>query len=158
MNSKRMTTLLALLAAVAGPLAGDALARPGQGAQDCAQWEERGPQRKLERMAVLLELSPAQKSEAEALVSAHRDATQALHEQVDQGRDAVHQAALAVPFDETRVRTLAAAQAKLQTELMVSRAKLRSQLQALLTPEQQARAAALKLQLGGGRGAHPRGF
>jgi len=82
----------------------------------------------------------------------------ALHDQVRAGREALRQAALTIPFDETKVRGLAAAQAKLQTEMMVARARQQNGLHALLTPEQQTKAAALKLQMDGGRRGHHKGF
>lgn len=157
MNAKRIGITLALLAAVVGPLASPALARPGKGGDAQQRCDERGEQ-KLERMAVMLDLSAAQRAEAEALFNSGRESMQSLHEQVREGREALHQAALTIPFDETKVRTLAAAQAKLQTEMMVARARQQNGLQALLTPEQQTKAAALKLQLDGGRKGHHKGF
>lgn len=157
MNAKRISVTLALLAAVAGPLAGNALARPGQGPQSQDRCGERG-EHKLDRMAVLLDLSPAQRAEADTVLEAERESMQALHDQVRTGQQALQRAALVIPFDEVKVRELATAQAKLQTELMVARARQKNRLHALLTPEQQTKAAALKLQMGGGRGHHPKGF
>lgn len=157
MNSKRILILVALMAAVVGPLASNALARPGQGGEAQGRCDERG-ERKLERMAVLLDLSAAQRAEAETVLNAERESMKALHDQVRAGREALQQAALLVPFDEAKVRELATAQAKLQADMMVVRARQQNRLHALLTPEQQTKAAALKMQMGGGRGKHHQGF
>jgi protein CpxP len=157
MNGKRILILVALMAAVAGPLAGKALARPDKGGEAQGRCDQRGEHR-LDRMAVLLDLSAAQRAEAETLLSAEREGMKALQDQARAGREALQQAALVVPFDEAKVRQLAAAQAKLQTEMMVARARQQNRLHALLTPEQQTKAAALKQKLGEGRGKHHHGF
>lgn len=157
MNSKPLIVLLALLATVAGPLSHDALARPGKGGEAPGRCDERG-EHQLERLAVLLELSAAQRAEAETVLNAGREERQALHEKLRQGREALRQAALVIPYDEAKIRSLAAEQTKLQTEMIVARARQQNQLHALLTPEQQTRAAALKQQLGDGRGHRNRNF
>ena len=151
MNRKPVIVLLALLAAVAGPLSGEALARAGKGGQNQGRCDERG-EHKLERMAALLDLSAAQRAEAEAVLKAGGEAMQSLKEQLRQGREELRQAALVLPFDETKIQALAAVQARLQTEMMVARARQQNSLHALLTPEQQTRAAALQQQLGSGHG------
>lgn len=157
MNRKPMIVLLALLAAVAGPLASDALARPGKGGETQGRCDERG-EHKLDRMALLLDLSAAQRAEAETVLNAEREGMQTLHEQLRQGREALRQSALVIPFDEAKIRALAAEQTKLQTEMMVAKARQQNKLHALLTPEQQTKAAALKQQMGGGRGHHNKGL
>lgn len=157
MNSKPMLVLLALLAAVAGPLSSDVLALPGKGGEAPGRCDERG-EHKLDRMAVLLDFSAAQRAEAKTVLNAGREEMRALHEQLRQGRETLHQAALVTPFDETKVRALAAEQARLQAEMMVAKARQQNRLHALLTPEQQTRAAALKQQLGEVRGHHHRNF
>lgn len=157
MNGKRILILVALMAAVIGPLASNAQARLGKGGEAQGRCDQRG-EHKLDRMAVLLDLSAAQRAEAETLLNAERESMKALHDQVRAGREALQQAALVVPFDETRVRELATVQAKLQTDMMVARARQQNRLHALLTPEQQTKAAALKQKMGEGRGKHHRGF
>lgn len=157
MNSKRILILVALMAAVVGPLASNALARPGKGGEAKERCDERG-EHKLDRMAVLLDLSAAQRAEAETVLNAERESMKTLHEQLRQGREGLQQAALVIPFDEAKLRELATAQAKLQTEMMVAKARQKNRLHALLTPEQQTKAAALKQTMGGDRGKHHKGF
>lgn len=145
MTLKQMAMVLALAAAVAGPLAGEALARAGKGPGG-GPCEKGDPGHRLERMALVLDLSAAQKAEAQSLIEADGAKLKTLKDQARQGREALDQAALVVPFDEAKVRALAAEQAKRHLELTVARAQLQNQLHALLTPEQQAKAAAMQQQ------------
>lgn len=92
-----------------------------------------------------LNLSDAQKTQLEAITARHREATKNLHEQ---GR-ALHQnksGAFDGTFNEAAVRQAAQARANLHVEMEVARARMMSEMYAVLTPEQKAQLAAERQQ------------
>jgi protein CpxP len=103
-----------------------------------------------------LDLSEEQQKEVQKLTEANREQASTLHKQlVEVGRQ-MRRAMNPKTFDEKVLRKLAAEKAKIQTELMVNRARTHSKIYALLTPEQQELADfACKLQRLQGHG--PRG-
>jgi periplasmic protein CpxP/Spy len=68
-----------------------------------------------------------------------REVVSRLREALESRRKAIE----AMPFDETAIRSTTQTLVDAQTELAVLRAKLRSDIFALLTPEQQAQAVKL---------------
>jgi protein CpxP len=70
-------------------------------------------------------------------------------------REAMAEAVKAQPFDEGAVRSLAAAQAGIRTELTVARARMQNRIHAVLTPEQRILAEKLRPMMHDGKG--PRG-
>lgn len=109
----------------------------------CRDAGERSPGRHLEMLAVALDLSQEQKEQIEALVAAERSKNQQAHEQLREGRQELKALLNGAAFDEAAVRALAAKQAQERIDLMVERAKVRSEVLALLTPEQQVKAQEL---------------
>lgn len=92
-----------------------------------------------------LNLSDAQKAQIEGITARHREATKGLHEQ---GR-ALRQnktGAFDGTFNEAAVRQAAQARANLHVEMEVARARMMSELYAVLTPEQKAQLAAERQQ------------
>jgi len=92
-----------------------------------------------------LNLSDAQKAQIEGITARHRESTKSLHEQ---GR-ALHQnksGAFDGTFNETAVRQAAQARANLHVEMEVARARMMSELYAVLTPEQKTQLAAERQQ------------
>jgi Spy/CpxP family protein refolding chaperone len=71
-----------------------------------------------------------------ALVDESRPRIHELRDAMKSKREQMHQQ-LEAGFDETAVRSLAESQSSLMTEMIVMRAMLRSDIQAILTPEQQ---------------------
>lgn len=104
--------------------------------------------RQFERLADLLDLSEAQQEQVKALRDAEREAVKPLLQQLQENREAIHQLTQATTFDEAAVRRLATKQAAINTELLVSRARTRSQINALLTPEQRSLADKLGPRMG----------
>ncbi|WP_305042315.1 Spy/CpxP family protein refolding chaperone [Geoalkalibacter sp.] len=102
--------------------------------------ENRGEpgERHLERMAKELGLSDAQQEQIRAIIAEHRAKAEPLRQSMEQNREQLRQTIKAENFDETAVRNIAADQAPVKTELMVERARMKNQIHALLTPEQQA--------------------
>ncbi len=126
----------------------------GKGAMSYEQHEERMGH-KLEMMTALLDLSEEQQTQIETLFNQQHQEKQGLREQMQASRDALHQAKKANPFNEADFRAKAAVQAELKTDMMVAHAKLKQQIHALLTPEQQEKADQLGDMMGErGKGRH----
>jgi protein CpxP len=111
------------------------------------------------RLTEKLDLSQAQQQEVQKLTEANREQAQGLRSQMMELRRQMRQAMQPKTFDEKTLRKLAADKAKIQTELMVGKARTHSKIYALLTPEQQELAdLACKLRrLQGNRGDGSKG-
>ena len=134
----------ALYAVAADPLAGSRLAaekRAGDGAETFDMRKERH----FDRMAEALDLTPEQREQIKAIQAAEREKVEPLRQQMQEGREQLRAVAEQQPFDEAAVRTLAAGQAEIRTEMIVSHARVRNQINALLTPEQREQAEKLGL-------------
>jgi len=108
---------------------------------DSPKWErgerhERTGERFLARMTKSLDLNAEQQEKIKAIMDEHRNKVAPLRQSLDENRDNLRQAVKADTFDETAVRALATSQAAAKTELMVERARMQNQINALLTPEQ----------------------
>lgn len=146
-----------------------ALARPGfgpGGEQDCSgrgqgpmsieQHEERA-ERHLARMTAVLELNEDQQQQIRALLDQQWQNRQQQQEQMQAARDAMHAALSADKFDEADFRAKAAKHDKLRADRMVERVQLQQKINAVLTPEQQAKADELAGLRGGPKGNCPKG-
>lgn len=102
----------------------------------------------LERMTRILDLTEAQQASIKKVQAAEREKTAALHEEKRENRQQLRQAEAAKPFDENAVRILAEKGGAIETELTIARARERSQIDAILTPEQRALAAKLRPEPG----------
>ncbi|WP_243369965.1 Spy/CpxP family protein refolding chaperone [Geotalea sp. SG265] len=98
----------------------------------------------LQRMAKVLKLTDAQQSQIKSLFSSERVAAEPLRAQLHEKRQQLRKAGESTSFDEAFVRSTAAAIGQIQTELAVIRVKTRTQIHALLTPEQRELAKSLK--------------
>ncbi len=95
--------------------------------------------KELCRMAKVLKLSDAQIKQAGVILTAEKERVAPLREKLMENRKKLHEAAEGETFDEAAVKTLAASQAGLQAELIVSRLYMQSQLRAILTSKQRDR-------------------
>jgi Spy/CpxP family protein refolding chaperone len=102
-----------------------------------------GPGERIDRMAKKLNLTEAQKEQVKAILATEREKAEPLRQQLAENRKNLRKAIEAQPFDEATVRTLAANQNEAHVELVVSRARARSQIYALLSPEQRKTARKL---------------
>jgi len=102
-------------------------------------------ERKHAAMAAELGLTEVQQSQIKSIISAARQANAPLRQKLANDRKKVRELSKATPFDETAVRTLIASNESVRTDLAVSRIKVRNQIQAVLTPDQQAKAKQLRL-------------
>ncbi len=127
------------------------------GAMNEEQHAERIEQR-LKMMSTVLELSDAQKSQIATLLTGQWQNQQQRHAQLKDSREALQAGKTADSFNEAEFRAQAARQAEQKIEMMVEKAKLKQQIHALLTPEQQAKAELLGGRMGGcDKGRHAGG-
>ena len=93
-----------------------------------------------------LDLSEDQRAQVKQVMDSHRAELQAIGEKLRAAHKAQQDAVTAAQFDEQAVRTQAAELATLTADAAVLQAKVHSEVFAVLTPEQQAKAAELKVQ------------
>lgn len=130
-----------------------ATARQGKGMKDGrGDWKEMSPEKRLARMARELGLSDAQQAQIKAVFAAEREKNGPLMEKMKEYRKQLHDASKATPFDEAAVRDIAVNKAQVGVELTVSRSRVHSQINAILTPEQQAKLEKLRPPRKQGRG------
>jgi Spy/CpxP family protein refolding chaperone len=91
-----------------------------------------------------LDLSEAQRTEIREIVSGERDTQAELRERSTPIREALRLAAEATPIDEALIRRHSAELAEVQADAMILQANIRSEVLAVLTPEQRAEAAELR--------------
>jgi protein CpxP len=101
-----------------------------------------GPMRLLRQ----LDLTEEQRAQVRQVMESHRDELRAIGEKLRAAHRAQADAATAAQFDEQAVRTKAAELAAISADAAVLRARVHSEVFAVLTPEQQAKAAELKAQ------------
>ncbi len=136
---------------------GTAFAWPGgHGKKNCAsscdcygqgisyeQHEERMKSR-LERMAVILDLTNQQKDQLKNLFDKKWQERQSMRAKMQTSRDSLREYKQGKEFNESDFRAIVQKHADLKTEMMVQRAKTRQQVFAVLTPEQQQKAEKLR--------------
>jgi Spy/CpxP family protein refolding chaperone len=91
-----------------------------------------------------LGLSDAQREQVKQLTQQHREQARALFERVRAARAAERQATEAMPFSEPQLRAALQALGEVETELAVQQARLRNDIYAVLTPDQQAKLKELR--------------
>jgi Spy/CpxP family protein refolding chaperone len=136
----------------------------GQGAQAGAAAPMGRRMMALRRGLAQLNLTDEQKAQVKSIVQGHKDEMQAAGTQVRDARRALGDA-IANDADEQTIRTAAGNLGKVQGDMAVLGAKLHKQIFSVLTPDQQAKAKAMRLQaMGrfdrfmGGRGKRGLGF
>lgn len=93
-----------------------------------------------------LELTDAQRQQVKATMDAHKATFDAQRDKLVAAHKALNEAVTAGTFDESAVRQKAADLAAVDADGAVLRAKVYSEVWALLTPEQQTRAKTLQAQ------------
>jgi len=91
-----------------------------------------------------LDLTEAQREQVRQFSEQHREQTRTLGERVRQAAEAQREAMEATSFNEQQVRATARAFAEAQTEMAVQRARLRSDIYALLTSDHQQQLARMQ--------------
>lgn len=93
-----------------------------------------------------LDLTDTQREQVRQLTRQHREQTRPFMDQLRKAQDAQRQAIETLPLDEGRIRAAAQELARAQADLAVQHARLRSEIYALLTPDQQQRLQQLRAQ------------
>lgn len=91
-----------------------------------------------------LDLTDEQKTQMKDIMTKEKPTIQPLIQQVAQNRQQMRQLESAGTFDETKVRSLATQQSQTMAELMVQRARIKSELMQVLTPDQKIKMGAFE--------------
>lgn len=94
-----------------------------------------------------LDLTEEQKTQFKSIRQASKAKTQTLRESLKANRQKMNEATANGAFDEATVTALATEKAGLSVQLTVERARVKSQMFALLTAEQKAKAAEMKTKM-----------
>ena len=113
------------------------------------QHEDRMENR-LEKMAVILDLTEQQKGQLETLFEKKWQDRQSMRTEMEASRKTLREYKQGNNFDESEFRAIAQKHADLKAEMMVQRAKTKQQVFAVLTPEQQQKAEKLRGMRGEG--------
>jgi protein CpxP len=111
-----------------------------------------------------LDLTDAQREQVKAVMESHRDEQKAIGDRMMTARKALRDAVESETFDEAAIRAAAGQIGAVEADAAVLQAKIRTEIFALLTPEQVNKAKELRTELenrmkdGRGRGMrqHPR--
>jgi len=98
------------------------------------------------RIAQALNLTDAQKQQAQAIIQQTRQAVQPLRQQAKQNRQAL-MAAIQAGKGDVEIHQLALTQGNLAGQLVAARAEALAKFYGTLTPEQRAKAALMRQQL-----------
>jgi len=140
MNTKRLKILTGILVIilVATVAFGQTVVRAAQGKHGGGM----GPM--LGFYADALDLTDAQRAQMKDIMAKEKPTIQPLMQQLAQGHQQMRQLESADTFDEGKVRALATQQSQTMTELMVQKARIKSELVQLLTPDQKAKLAKME--------------
>ena len=122
------------------------------------EWQGGDRQYRHEMRAELLGLTEEQQEQIEAIRTAEMTARRDLREKMLGYSEQMRELTNEGTFDENAIRAIAQEKAKIQVELAVSRAEMRSRIHAIMTPEQQELAKNISSERQNKRGRHHRGF
>jgi len=113
------------------------------------------PEMVIDHMTKCLKLTIDQQTKIKALFAKDREKTEPLQQKLMEYRKQVRDAMKSATLDENAIRSLAAKQAQAEVDLTVSMVRLRSQVNALLTPDQRVLADKFPPPFQHGRGPQP---
>jgi Spy/CpxP family protein refolding chaperone len=105
-----------------------------------------------QRMAQQLGLTDAQQQQIKSILQAEKPKMQPLMQELKQERQQMNSLTDSGNFDEAAVRAAASKQAQTETDLAVERARVKSQIFAVLTPDQRTKAQEMEKSFAGRRG------
>jgi Spy/CpxP family protein refolding chaperone len=109
----------------------------GKGLHSGAGLHERGdPVRMVQHLSDKLDLDQTQRQEIENVVSAAKPGMDALRERAEANRKAMHELDINDGNYDTRLNVLASEKGAIATEQVLLHGRLKSEIQAVLTPEQ----------------------
>ncbi len=135
---KKLTIMAVFAATIIGVGTGAVLAGHGPGGEfgGPPPGMEMGPGGFEGRMAKVLKLTETQQSQIKAVLDTERDLVKPLFDKMHASRTELTTLAEAPSFDEAAVRVIAGEQAATEIELTVSRTRVQSKINGLLTQEQ----------------------
>jgi periplasmic protein CpxP/Spy len=142
MNKKLFLVPVAIILAVAAGLAGTVYA---QGAGPGSGFGRRHGGWMLKHMAKKLNLTNAQQGQIKTIMQGERAKMQPLMQQLRQNEQAQN-AAITGDFNESQARAFAQKQTQIMNDLIVEKQRVKSQIYAVLTPEQRQKALQLMQQ------------
>ena len=95
-----------------------------------------GPEARIDRMAEALDLTKEQRAKVRAIVDKARPQTRELRDQLSDKRKELHALMQQEAPKDRDIRKIADDQGKLIADLIVQRTKVKSEIRAVLTPEQ----------------------
>jgi protein CpxP len=101
----------------------------------------------IQRMERRFNFTPAQREQVKAILKQEQPKLQQLHRELLSERSEMASASQGGSFNAAAVQSVASKYASADTEALVEHAKLRSELFAVLTPEQQQRLLRLRTRL-----------
>lgn len=104
-------------------------------------------QKFLNRASVYLGLSDEQEAQIKAILEAEKPKVQPLIAELAANRKALQQATDNGSFDETQVKTIADKQGDTLAALIVEKERVKTQIYAVLTPEQRAKAEQFRARI-----------
>lgn len=93
-----------------------------------------------------IDLTDEQKAQIKSIRQASRETVKPLREQMKANREKLQQLSESGSFDQAQVQTIAAQQGALSAQMIVEKERVKSQVYAVLTTEQKAKAAEMKAQ------------
>lgn len=94
-----------------------------------------------------LDLTDEQKAQVKQIMEASRDKNKAVREQMKANHQKLDELTSNGAFDEAQVTAIANSQGALQAKMIVEKERVKSQIFAILTDEQKAKAAQMKEQM-----------
>ena len=94
-----------------------------------------------------LDLTDEQKAQIKTIMQASKETSKPIREQMKSNRQKLQQLSDSGNFDQAQVQATAAQQGTLTAQMIVEKEKVKSQISAILTTEQKAKAADIKAQL-----------
>lgn len=91
-----------------------------------------------------LDLTDAQQAQVKDILAKEKPTIRPLIQQLEQAHQQMNQLEQAGTFDETKVRAVANQQSQTMTELLVQKARIKSELMTVLTPEQKDKMAKME--------------
>jgi len=93
-----------------------------------------------------IDLTDDQKAQVKTIMQSSRESSKPLREQMKANRQKLQTLSDSGNFDQAQVQALADEQGRLTAQMIVEKEKVKSQISAILTTEQKAKAAEMKAQ------------
>lgn len=121
-----------------------AIADPHIGDGQCRRYS--GGEQQFERLSKALALTPEQQTEIRAILAESRTDMTARQDEAKANRAAIRSMLAATTLEEPKLRDLLHKQSELQADRIIARQGVRSRIEQILTPEQQAKWDELRQQ------------